>query len=73
LVQIPRVDDADNVQADAESVAAFFSATCAAGSNEDGPLLGGGTWDGLCTACKVATMLTACSGRARCARSVTDT
>ena len=36
---------------DAESVASFFSATCAVGSNADGPSTGGGPWAGLCTAC----------------------
>ena len=50
--QIPRVDSNDQVQADAESVAAFFSATCAPGANEEGPRLGGGAWDAMCTACK---------------------
>ncbi|KAL4428192.1 hypothetical protein ABPG75_002281 [Micractinium tetrahymenae] len=49
---IPREDSNDQVQADAESVAAFFSATCAAGSNDDGPNVGGGAWEGMCTACK---------------------
>ena len=52
-LQIPRVDSNDQVQADAESVAAFFSATCAPGANEEGPRLGGGAWDAMCTACKV--------------------
>lgn len=50
VLQIPRVDDNDEVQADAESVASFFSTTCAAGT---GALLSGGTWDGQCTGCKV--------------------
>ena len=51
--QIPRVDNNDGVQADAESVASFFSATCAPGSNEQGPALGGGAWSGMCSGCKV--------------------
>lgn len=46
------MDGNDEVQADAESVASFFSATCAAGSNDDGPAVGGGAWEGMCTACK---------------------
>ena len=46
------MDSNDSVQADAESVAAFFSGgVCAPGSSGDGPLLGGGAWDGLCSAC----------------------
>ena len=51
--QIPRVDSNDGVQADAESVAAFFSSTCAPGTNTNGPALGGGAWSGMCTGCKV--------------------
>jgi len=51
--QIPRVDGNDGVQADAESVASFFSAVCAAGTNAAGPALGGGPWSGMCTGCKV--------------------
>ena len=49
-IQIQKNSDT-SVNADAESVAAFFSQVCAVGSNEDGPLTGGGQWDGLCTAC----------------------
>ncbi|KAI7836214.1 hypothetical protein COHA_009895 [Chlorella ohadii] len=49
---IPRVDGNDGVQADAESVASFFSAVCAAGTNAAGPMLGGGAWSGMCTGCK---------------------
>lgn len=56
-LQIPRVDSNDAVQSDAESVAGFFAATCAAGTNDDGPLLGGGKFDGMCTACKVGQRL----------------
>ena len=52
-LQIPRIDSNDVVQADAESVADLFSATCAPHSNEDGPLLTGGSWAEMCTACKV--------------------
>jgi melanoma-associated antigen p97 len=48
---IPVKNSDKSVNADAESVAAFFSQVCAVGSNEDGPLTGGGQWDGLCTAC----------------------
>ncbi|KAL4859021.1 putative N-acetyl-gamma-glutamyl-phosphate reductase [Chlorella vulgaris] len=52
---IPRVDSNDAVQADAESVASFFSTTCAPSTSDDfaeGPMLGGGKFDGLCTGCK---------------------
>ena len=48
---IPVKNSDKSVNADAESVAAFFSQVCAVGSNDDGPLTGGGQWDGLCTAC----------------------
>ena len=36
---------------DAESVAAFFSETCAPRVTSDGPGVGGTKWSGLCTAC----------------------
>lgn len=55
--QIPRVDSNDAVQSDAESVAAWFSGVCAPGTNDDGPLLGGGKFDGMCTACKVGLVI----------------
>ena len=51
-LQIPTVNSNAAVEADAESVAAFFSATCA--PSDAGALTSGaaGTWDGLCTACQ---------------------
>ena len=49
--QMPAVSSNPNVNADAESAAAFFSAVCAAG--DTGALTSGGKWDGVCSACKV--------------------
>lgn len=48
---IPVQNGDKRVKADAETVVSFFSATCAVGSNADGPSVGGGPWVGLCTAC----------------------
>ena len=53
-LQIPPVTSNAAVNADAESVAAFFSETCA--PTDDGALAAGGKWDGVCTACKVRHM-----------------
>ena len=49
---IPVENNDKKVNTDAETVASFFSATCAVGSNADGPSSGGGPWAGLCTACE---------------------
>jgi len=38
-------------------VASFFSATCAPRVTKDGPLVGGGVWEGMCSACQVGGLL----------------
>lgn len=50
---MPAVNTNAQVAADAQSVASFFSATCAPDTTDDGPAAGGAKYDGLCTACKV--------------------
>jgi melanoma-associated antigen p97 len=50
---MPVVNSNGAVQTDAQSVASFFSETCAPRVTSDGPLRGGAAWDGLCTACQV--------------------
>ena len=52
-VQMPVVNSMSDVRADAESVASFFSETCAPGTNDEGPMDGGKAWDKMCSACKV--------------------
>ena len=43
-----------DVQVDARTMSAYFSAMCAAGRTEDGPLSGGILWKkGLCGLCQV--------------------
>lgn len=49
---MPVVDLQPGVQADAQTVAAFFSETCAPRYTKDGPKRGGGAWPGLCTGCR---------------------
>lgn len=48
---IPIRSDDKSLNTDTESVASFFSKTCAVGSNSEGPATGGGPWEGLCSAC----------------------
>lgn len=48
---MPVVNSDANVNADAESAAAFFSSICAPA--DTGALSSGGKWDGVCSGCKV--------------------
>lgn len=50
---MPAVRADAKVQPDAQSLAAFFNKTCAPRATRNGPLVGGGAWEGLCTGCKV--------------------
>lgn len=49
--QMPVINSDANVNADAESAAAFFSGICAPA--DTGALASGGKWDGVCSGCKV--------------------
>ena len=51
---IPLVSNNPSVENDAESVAAFFGGTCAAGNGPLNIVDGeGASWEPLCTACKL--------------------
>lgn len=54
FLQMPVVNSRNDVAADAETVASFFTETCAVGTSGDGPANGGQPWDQLCSACGVS-------------------
>ncbi|KAI8467189.1 MAG: hypothetical protein J3K34DRAFT_523936 [Monoraphidium minutum] len=49
---MPVVQSDPMVQPDAQSVAAFFTQTCAPRATPDGPTRGGSPWAGLCSGCQ---------------------